>query len=677
MSPRRRLGASLCLILCLMGGGSSNGAAEAGTAPETSVALRLMETTDLHVYLADYDYLRDQPTVAYGLARTATLIAQSRAEVRNSLLLDDGDLIQGSPLGDFIAAADHLKPGQIHPVYKAMNALHYDAAALGNHEFNYGLDFLRRALKGAAFPTVCANVVNLSDGKPLVAPDVILKRRLLDGEGKPHEIRIAILGLVTPQITIWDRANLQGKVTALDMVETARRKVPELRARGADLVIILAHSGLSRRPPQPMDENAVAGLSLIPGVDAILFGHSHVLFPGPTFANSSTGETPSIDLEQGTINGIPATEAGAWGNALGIVDLTLEVDRHGKWRVAEGRGSVRPIARSEGGHPVALVEDDPALLARIQSDHTAALASLTQPIGTSAIALDSYFALARPDPISGLIARAQAWYIRAKLAGTAEGELPLLSAASPFKAGGRMGPDYFADIPAGPLTARTLAEIYPYPNTIYAVVVTGAQLREWLEMAANVFNTIKPSADGPQSDSPRYLVNEAVPAYVFDALYGLSYSIDLGQPNRYDGEGKLARPASHRIVDLRYQGQEIDPAQRFVVAVNNYRANGGGHVPGLDGSNIVFSGPDEARAILADYIRAGEEDKRPEDPAWSAPWRFAPRPAKEEGPVILLRSSAAARDRLPLTGPQEEPTLSFQDILPDGFATYRLMLPRP
>ena len=302
------------------------------------IKLRILETTDVHMNLLSYDYYQDKATEQYGLARTISLIQAARAEVPNNLLFDNGDLLQGNPLGEFVAKVRHLEPGQVHPAIRIMNRVGYDGANIGNHDFNFGLPFLRQAIGGATFPYLNANVyLDDADGKNTrhaFTPYVLLERRFRDVEGLEHRLRVGVLGLVPPQIMQWDRANLVGKVVAGDMLEAARKYVPELRARGADLVIAIAHSGIGRNEVEPMAENVVAALTRLAGVDAVLFGHSHAEFPGPAFAGYA-----SVDLELGTINKVPAVMPGRWGDHLGVIDLALS-NATGSWKVQADRKSV-------------------------------------------------------------------------------------------------------------------------------------------------------------------------------------------------------------------------------------------------------------------------------------------------------------------------------------------------
>lgn len=310
------------------------GALQAGAAAaDSAVKLRLLETTDIHVHIVDYDYFQDRPSVAVGLARTAALIEQARGEVTNSLLFDNGDLIQGNPLGDFVARQRGLGEGDVHPVYKAMNLLDYDAANIGNHEFNYGVDFLVRSLDGAEFPYVNANVF-IDDGdddatndEPFFTPYLILDRTLMAEDGTPHDIKVGVIGFVPPQIMQWDKQNLTGKVITKDIVDTARVFVPQMKAAGADIVVAVPHSSLTTVDRTGLDENATFYLSEVPDIDAILFGHGHIEFPGRRFADLA-----GVANDNGLVNGVPAVIPGFWGSHLGVIDLDLSVSDTGAWR---------------------------------------------------------------------------------------------------------------------------------------------------------------------------------------------------------------------------------------------------------------------------------------------------------------------------------------------------------
>lgn len=478
----------------------------AASVQAATVDLRILETTDLHSNMMDFDYYKDTATEKFGLVRTASLINAARGEVKNSVLVDNGDLIQGSPLGDYMAAKG-IKAGEIHPVYKAMNTLDYAVGNLGNHEFNYGLDYLHKALAGAKFPYVNANIIDAKSKKPLFTPYLIKETAVQDKEGQTHTLRIGYIGFVPPQIMVWDKANLNGKVTVNDITETARHYVPEMRAKGADLVVVVAHSGLSAEPYQAMAENSVYYLSEVPGVDAILFGHAHAVFPGKDFA-----AIKGADISKGTLNGIPSVMPGMWGDHLGVVDLVLNNDS-GKWQVTQSRAEARPIY--DAAAKKALVGEDSKLVAILKHDHDATRHFVGKAIGQSADNMYSYLSLVQDDPTVQVVNNAQKAYVEHFIQGDPDlAKLPVLSAAAPFKAGGRKNdPASFVEVEKGQLTFRNAADLYLYPNTLVVVKATGKEVKEWLECSAGQFNQIDPNSDKPQS-----LINWTVSAPITSML---------------------------------------------------------------------------------------------------------------------------------------------------------------
>lgn len=324
------------------------------------VDLRILETTDIHAALVNYDYYQTKIDNKIGLVKTATLINHARNEVTNSLLFDVGDHLKGNPLGEYLARIRGIQKGKTHPVYRAFNYLGYDAITIGNHEFNYGLGFLKKVMKGAKMPIVNANVYSVKKNKPYFKPYVILKRTVVDKMGQQHVLNIGVIGFMPPQIMKWDKANLEGKVFAKPIVESAKEFVPIMKTEGADIIIALAHTGIVSEPYHPETENAVYYLSEVPGIDALLAGHSHSVFPGQVYK-----ELPNANVETGLINGKPVVMSSAFGSRLGIIDLQLEV-REGKWRVIKGSSLTRPIA-DENGAP--LVETDKKLFRLIKPEH--------------------------------------------------------------------------------------------------------------------------------------------------------------------------------------------------------------------------------------------------------------------------------------------------------------------
>jgi 2',3'-cyclic-nucleotide 2'-phosphodiesterase/3'-nucleotidase len=624
--------------------------------------LRIMETTDIHVNVFPYDYYTDKPNDTFGLTRTASLIKAIRAEAGNSILVDNGDLIQGNPMGDWMAGEKGLKNGDVHPVIKAMNVLGYEVSTFGNHEFNYGLDFLDAAVAGAKFPFVCANLSNgtvlASDPKKdptRIKPYRIVEKEIVDGAGTKSKIKLGFIGFVPPQIMVWDAKNLEGKVVTRDIVASAKAWIPEVKEAGADIIVALVHSGIDSSGQVDGMENAAFYVAGVPGIDVVMTGHQHLVFPD-TSPTAAFKDGPGIDNKAGTIQGKPTVQAGFWGSHMGLIDLLLQKDGN-SWKIVSSTSEARPIYKRDQGKIVPTVENDPAVAEAAKADHEATLAYVRRPVGKTSAPLHSYFSLVADDPSVQIVSIAQTWYIKEMLKGSQWEKLPVLSAAAPFKAGGRSGPDYYTDVPAGDIAIKNVADLYLYPNTVRAVEVTGANVREWLERSVGIFNKV----EAGKADQP--LIDASFPSYNFDVIDGVTYQVDLTQPSRYDGNGKLVAPDAHRIVDLKFEGKPIDEAAKFVVATNNYRAGGGGNFPGTGDKAIIFVGPDTNRDVLVRYIM----QQGTINPTADFNWSFKPIPGTsavfESGPKAKGYVSTVKAAKIEEAGDGA-----------NGFAKYRIVL---
>jgi 2',3'-cyclic-nucleotide 2'-phosphodiesterase/3'-nucleotidase len=615
------------------------------------IAVRLLCVTDLHANLQPYDYFRDRPDDSVGLARVATLIGEARREAGNCLLFDNGDTIQGTPLGDWAAAQLANGANLRHPVIAAMNALDFAAATLGNHEFDYGLDVLEKAYAAAAFPIVCSNIARV-DGKAWFPRSLVLERAFADATGKRWPLRVGVIGLAPPQIARWDDTHVARRLTITDIVAAGREEVAALRRGGADLVVALCHSGVSRRDSTPNEEDAAQDLAKVEGIDALFLGHQHLLFPGEDFAGVAT-----VDAERGTIAGKPAVMPGFAGSHLGIIDLALARSDEG-WHVASARAEARPIARrADNGVCVALVDSCPAVLSAATEAELGTLDHIRAPVGALSEPLHSYFAMIGDDPTVQLVNDAQCAAAtllaaaRADLAG-----LPILSAAAPSKCGGRRGPEHYTDIACGPIAIKDIADLYPYTNSLRIVRIDGGMLREWLERSASVFRRIDPDGSGEQP-----LLDAAFACYNFDVVDGLDYAIDITQPARYDHSGVLIAPSAWRIRDLTFGGAPLDTERSFLVATSSYRASGGGGFPGCDGHSVVIAPADGNRDALLRHVAAAGTIA----PRSDGNWRLAPLPRSVVATYLTSPKAAAfpARARVKLTpmGPA-----------PGGFSKFRV-----
>jgi 2',3'-cyclic-nucleotide 2'-phosphodiesterase/3'-nucleotidase len=629
MSPRRHV--AILLAASLLAGCASLLHRPAPLQDGARAKVAILETTDVHSNVLSYDYYKLKPDDSLGYERTATLIRRARAEFPNTFLFDSGDTIQGSVLADYQALVKPVACDQELAIYQAMDAMGYDGGTAGNHEFNYGLGFLSQVTgtpmnvdgghanrcAGPHFPLVLANVYGARDGRPIFKPWTIVTKKIeaytADGSKVEVPLKVGIIGFTPPPIMQWDKQNLAGKVTVSGVVEAANKYLPELQAQHPDLVVAILHGGLNIAPYTPQMENAGWYLAGVPGIDVLLLGHSHTEFPGPHYAGMK-----DVDARLGFVRNVPAVMGGFFGKDLGVIELVLD-RKAGRWAVDldNTHSEVRPICKAKHD----CVPADPAIPPLVQQAHEAAVAYVNTPIGESTLRMSSYFADEGNMTALAPVNAAQADYVRDELPRSHPelANVPVLSAAAAFRTGFG-GPDDYTDVAAGPLTLRSAADLYFYPNTLAAVKTNGAGLKAWLEKSAERFNRIDPTKTGEQP-----LINSHYVGYNFDQIQGgIHYVIDV------------SKPAGQRISTLTFHGKPVTPQQPFIIATNNYRANGGGHFPGLDGSNIVLAAPDGTREILAKWI----EQEKQIDVARLEPtsWNFAP--LKVRGPVVFTGASS-------------------------------------
>ncbi|MFJ7177825.1 bifunctional metallophosphatase/5'-nucleotidase [Streptomyces massasporeus] len=532
-------------------------------------AFTVLGTTDLHGNVFNWDYFTDKEFDDkdhndVGLAKVSTLVNRVRAEKgrRNTLLIDAGDTIQGTQLSYYYAKVDPItaKGGPVHPMAQAMNAMVYDAAALGNHEFNYGIPVLRKFEQQCDFPLLGANALDAKTLRPAFAPYSMHRLRTPHG----RDVKVAVLGLTNPGIAIWDKANVQGKMTFPGLEEQAAKWVPKLRSMGADVVIVSAHSGSSGTSSYgdqlPYIENAAALVAeQVPGIDAILVGHAHTEIPEYFVTNKKTGKQ------------VVLSEPLKWGQRLTLFDFELVFER-GCWKVEKVGAKVLNSN---------MVEEDPKITKLLSDEHEKVVAYVNQVIGTNAAEMTSAEAPYKDVPIIDLINHIQADTVKQALAGTEHASLPVLSQAACFSRSAR--------IPAGEVTIRDVAGLYVFENTLEARLMTGAQMKAYLEFSANYFVQTAPDA----AVDPAKLTNaNGTPDYNYDVVSGLSYEIDI------------AKPAGSRVTGVTFGGQPLADDAKFVFAVNNYRANGGGNFPHVAAAQMVWSNSDEIRNTMIAWVKA-------------------------------------------------------------------------
>lgn len=607
-----------------------------------TIDLTVLATSDLHGHILSYDYFSDRDAAMPALSRIASAIRRHRDHAENTLLVDNGDFLQGSPLSDLfsdLSPPDTLK----HPVISAMNTLGYDAVGLGNHEFNLPLTRLVDVLSEADFPLLCANLEPTAEAPNGVngiwRPHVILKHRFIDRKGQPHELKIGLFGIVPPQVMNWDHSRVAKKLKACDSVKAARGSVQELREAGADIVIALAHTGLSAAPPTSNMENSGLQIAALEDLDALVLGHTHLWFPGP-----DQPEHSDIDAANGTVCGVPCVQPGAMGAFLGVLDLTLGL-QNDKWSVtAHG-------ARLE---QVSTAPEDASLRKQLQPVHDWALSELRRPVGDLPRPIHSYLGLLPGCPSVQIVGDVQRSYVREQLAGTRWSDLPVLSAASPQRCGGRSGPGHFTEIGPGTIAISDISSLQYFPNDVSALRLTGAEIADWLEMSASIYRQIQ----SEMAQQP--LIHPEFPAYNADTVFGLSYEIDLTQAPRFGPEGECLRPDSRRIRNLRWQARALDPEQAFVLAVNNYRAGGGGAFPHVSPDRIILEKDMKIRDLLVRAL----SDPAQHTLTTKAPWSFTPITGAsavfDTGPGFQAHFDPAARPDLSILGKTDTGFLRVQ-----------------
>ncbi|WP_327316787.1 bifunctional metallophosphatase/5'-nucleotidase [Streptomyces sp. NBC_01235] len=551
-----------------VGAGTAQAAGRKPVKTPRTWSFSVLGTTDLHSHVFDWDYFKD---AAYsdakgnsvGVARVATLIKQQREAKGEErvLLVDAGDIIQGTSLAYYFARVEPItgKGAPKHPMAVAMNHMRYDAAALGNHEFNYGIEVLRKFESQCHFPLLGANALDAKTLRPAFAPYTV-KRICVPGA---PDIKVGILGLTNPGIAIWDKDNVSGRMVFPGLVEQAKKYVPRLRALGCDVVFLTDHSGLdgssSYGDALPYVENASNLVAeQVPGIDAILVGHTHVEVPSYTVKNAETGEEVLL------------SEPYCWGYRLSVFDFEVELE-HGRWKV------VGKTAQTLNPNTV---DEDPEIKKLLEADHELVVKYVNTAVGTCTADLSAAESCWKDVPIMDFIQEVQMQTVKAGLS-TSDAALPLISVAAPFSR--------TADIPAGSVTIKDIAGLYIYDNTLYGKKLTGAQLKDYLEYAAKYYHQVPA---GTKVDTATLTNANNFWDYMYDTAAGVSYDIDIAQP-----EGS-------RIKNLTYNGTAVADDQVFVVAVNNYRANGGSGYPHIATADIAYSSTNEIRQLMIDYVTA-------------------------------------------------------------------------
>jgi 2',3'-cyclic-nucleotide 2'-phosphodiesterase/3'-nucleotidase len=603
-----------------------------------TLRLRLLATSDLHMQLLDFDYTRDQHSEGGSLAKLAGLIAQARKDADLCLLLDNGDTLQGTPMGDLLAKSAN---GSVHPMAQAMNLLGYDAIGLGNHDFDFGLNALRGVLEQYEAPVVCSNFQ--SEETASVQPSVLIERTIRRGSETLPPVRIGITGAVPSMTGNWNRHHLANRAQFGPALPALKRAARDLQDRGADLVIALAHMGITLGDEGNDPQNQVIDVAGLDEVHVVIGGHTHLRFPGPDHAG-----TEGVDCDTGLIAGTPAVQPGTMGSDLGQIDLDLSYDGTG-WHIASTRVALRSALPQS--------PEEPAIASIAAPAHMATRDHLQEPVSRIHSAIHTYFALATPSPVIALMAAAQVHAARSALDDNTLAGLPVIAAASSPATGGYDGPQNFIALEPGTLLRRHVAGLNRYANQVWAVRTNGARIKDWLERASLIYNLL-----GPEQPD-QFLVNAKIAGFRYDTIFGLEYKIDPTRPAAFDMAGRRIPGAQGRVSDIRWQGAPVDPAQEFIVATTDHRVGGGGAHPPFEDHEIVLRGSMPIEAALLSYLDTPDAEKE-----WrERPWRFR----DNLGVSAILKTSPCAAEYIDEI---EHLAPDVLGIMRDGFLHIRVHL---
>jgi len=546
--------------------------------------IRILTTTDLHGHLLRHDYIKDQPTAGGGLAGLARLIKEERAQATASgipvVLLDNGDTFQGTPLATHLARS---KVGPDHAIVACMNHLAYDAIGLGNHDLDHGLPYIKEVAGQLNMPLISSNLRNIAPLQESLLLPVDL------GADAPAPLTLGILSMLPSFSAAWQSYHLGTTPTTDESDTSVAAAAGALRDAGADLVIVLAHMGVGRKNGPNSDIRAAQALVQGGQIDALILGHTHRRLPSADYATRE-----GIDIRNSTLCGIPALMAGHAGSDLGLMDLTLAHDAARGWTVSDHICTLRPNGAN--------VAPDPQIVDLVTPTHDALRAHLSEQVATTPHDLHSFFSVVSPTPTQQLTAHTQQRLVSKALEGTDFANLPVLATAAAHGAGGRDGVGNYIHVPKGPVLRRHIAGLNPFTNRAMGILIDGAGLKRWLDHAALLFNTLDPTLPD------QTLVNPDIPAYQFDTIFGLKYTIDPGAPQ------------GARIGDLTYAGAPLIPDQKFILATNHFRVSGGGRYDATPQERIVVHETASVETGMLETLHAATP------PPWgdAPPWRFAP-----------------------------------------------------
>ena len=573
MFGRRRLtskGIALLTVIFLLVG-SVFPVATFATGASDSVSIAVLGTSDIHGSIMGWDYYKGAESDG-GMARLATLIGQEKAKYDNTILVDAGDTIQGSPLTYYYdkVNTDWMKNGQPYPMMDVFNTLEYDAWTLGNHEFNYGLGVLEPIIDTADFPVLSANTLDSATGETWSKVKPYTTKTFKTAQGK--DFTVGILGLTTPAIPNWESKENYAGLEFGDIVTEGSKWVDYLKdTEKVDAIVTVIHSGLGdadpSNDPTAYENEVLAFANANPDVNAIVTGHTHSSFA------TQIGD-----------NKIWTVQSKNGGFGLGEIVMDFTQDSTGKWvqnTTAQNLYATKaPNSKYPGSTTVA---EDQEIVDLAADYHAATLEYLKTKVGTTSGAFLADGQTIKDTALMDLVNDIQIHY------GNAD-----LSVAAPFSP--------TAKIPEGDVTIGDISSVYIYENYLYTVKVTGKQLSNWLEWSVdNYYQQYKPG-DEKISKYPDK------PDYTYDILQGADYTIDLTKSGLWDKDGNAIANGEPRIKNLKYQGQEVKDTDMFNLAINNYRFNGGGKYMEMAGITPQTTDPNAAGYVVFDSQKTYGDD---------------------------------------------------------------------
>ncbi|WP_420862327.1 5'-nucleotidase C-terminal domain-containing protein [Algirhabdus cladophorae] len=581
------------------------------------MTLDLFGTSDLHGSVLQFDYVDMAATQGPALVQLAKTLKEARAKTANSMLFDNGDLIQGTAFADTLVANRQAGLN----MHSFLGLCGYDAATLGNHDLDYGPDVLDDLIDTASCPYVCANIVEGDFKHP--PQFIILPRTVTCHDGQNHELKIGVTGCLPQQSQYWSQLQMGRNFELSDPVSATRRAVANMKRAGADICIVLAHSGYIADPAPEEPANFARSISQLADVNAVFAGHIHRAF----------SQDQTADGDAATV--MPGCNA----SHLGHISLTL-VKTDDAWSVTSGT--------AEAIGSISFHTGDTDIFNTAQNTHRLTLARMNARLGQTRFAMSSFFAQVAPNSASQFVHNAQQAHLSSLLEGTEFQGLPLISAVALARVGGEEGSKNYSFLPAGPINLHNIHDIYRYENQFCAMILTGAQIYGWLEQSASCFHQITPH----ETDQP--LLNPRVPAYDYDTFDGIDYEIDLTQPAAFDhlGNAVIAPEDRKRIKSITYKGQPISADQRFALATSGFRRNRAPNAPCIEAGM-------SNRDVLIQYLT----QRQVVDPTPIQNWKFSP--IKRASAVFKSSPLAVTASKLPTA-------VSYVGPSQKGFALYRI-----